>query len=55
MSARRDIDCPHCHATPENRDVRVIVSSADRGVVEISHTEDCVDYEPVRPDEEPTT
>lgn len=47
-----DIDCPHCHATPNTMDVRIIVVRADDTTVEIRHTKDCVDYEPVRPDEE---
>lgn len=57
MSERRDIDCPHCHATPETMDVRVIIGSADGTVTQIRHTEDCVDYETWtdRPGEEPTT
>lgn len=51
-----DIDCPHCHATQINQDVRVIVGNADGRIVAIRHTENCVDYEPApaRPDEEPT-
>lgn len=57
MSEGRTVDCPHCHATPQTRDVRVITNSPGRGVVEISHTKDCVDYETwtERPGEEPTT
>ena len=56
MSESRDIDCPHCHATPETMDVRVIIGSADGTVTQIRHTKDCVDYGTwtKRPDEEPT-
>jgi hypothetical protein len=50
MSERRVIDCPVCHATPETRDVRVIVARTDGTPVEISHTKDCVDYPPDRDD-----
>ena len=49
MSEARTIDCPHCHATPTNCDLRLIASSPDLGVVEIFHTKDCVDYEPEQP------
>lgn len=51
-----EIDCPHCHATPQNQDIRVIVGRTDGTVVEIRHTENCVDYEPPpeRSDEETT-
>jgi len=49
-----NIDCPHCHATGNTMDVRVIVGRSDGTVVEIKHTKDCVDYPPERPDEEPT-
>jgi hypothetical protein len=52
-----DIDCPHCHATSNTMDVRVIVGRPDGTVAEIKHTKDCVDYpaEAPRPGEEPTT
>lgn len=52
-----DIECPHCHATFDNLDVRLVVGRSDGTAVAIKHTKDCVDYppEPGRPDEEPTT
>jgi hypothetical protein len=49
-----DVDCPHCHATFDNLDVRVIVGRPDGSAVAIKHTKDCVDY-PGDPDEETTT
>jgi hypothetical protein len=39
-----DTDCPHCHATFDNLDVRVIIRGPDGNYVAIKHTEDCVDY-----------
>lgn len=55
MSAR-DIDCPHCHATPDTMDIRVIVGTTDGTVTQIRHTKECVDYETwTRSGEEPTT
>lgn len=35
-----EIDCPHCHATPNTMDVRIIVSRADGTTAEIRHTKD---------------
>lgn len=51
-----DIDCPHCHATFDNLDVRMVVGRLDGTAVAIKHTKDCVDYPdagPGRPGEEP--
>ncbi|WAL93982.1 hypothetical protein [Streptomyces sp. Je 1-369] len=48
-----EIDCPHCHATQDAQDVRIIVGRTDGTVVEIRHVEGCVDY-PERPGETPT-
>lgn len=51
-----EIDCPHCHATPNIQDVRIIVGRLDGTAVAMRHTKDCVDYvPPVRPGEEQTT
>lgn len=52
-----DVDCPYCHATFDNLDVRVVTSLPDGTAVAMKHTKDCVDYppNPVRPGEEPTT
>ena len=52
-----DIDCPHCHATWDTMDIRVIVGRPDGGVAEIKHTKDCVDYDQWQPGygEEPST
>lgn len=49
-----DIDCPHCHATFSNMDVRIVVSRPGGPAVAIKHTKDCVDYPEPR-DEETTT
>lgn len=51
-----DVDCPHCHATFDNLDIRIVTSLPDGSAVAIKHTKDCVDYRPdwTRPDEEPT-
>jgi hypothetical protein len=51
-----DVDCPHCHATFDNLDVRIVTSGPDGKPVAMKHTKDCVDYPPEtdRPDEEPT-
>ena len=48
-----DIDCPHCHATLDNLDVRIVTLGLDGNAVSIKHTKDCVDY-PDGPDEEST-
>jgi hypothetical protein len=51
-----DVDCPHCHATSNNLDVRIIARGPDGVPVAIKHTKDCVDYPPEtpRPGEETT-
>ncbi|MBC2903159.1 hypothetical protein [Streptomyces cupreus] len=51
-----DVDCPHCHATLDNLDVRIVAPGPNGTYVAIKHTKDCVDYppEPQLPDEEPT-
>jgi hypothetical protein len=46
-----EIDCPHCHATPSNQDIRVTIGRTDGSAVAIRHTKDCVDY-PARAGEE---
>lgn len=48
-----EINCPHCHATPQTQDVRLIVANEDGRVVAIRHTQNCVDYTE-RPGETPT-
>jgi hypothetical protein len=49
-----DVDCPHCHATFDTMDVRVIVGRPDGNAVAIKHAKDCVDY-PGDADEEQDT
>lgn len=48
-----EIDCPHCHATQDTQDVRIITADWDGRIVAIRHAKDCVDYTE-RPGEEPT-
>lgn len=64
MSERSYTECPDCHATPYNRDERVITGRVDGEPTTTYHTKDCPHYggpgkaprlRLVRPDEEPTT
>ncbi|MFF4552732.1 hypothetical protein [Streptomyces sp. NPDC001422] len=52
-----DLDCPHCHATFDNLDIRLVVQGPDGTPVAIKHKKGCVDYpsDANRQDEEPTT
>lgn len=52
-----DVDCPHCHATFDNLDVRIVAPGPDGKPVAMKHTKDCVDNPPewMPRGEEPTT
>ncbi|WP_372352679.1 hypothetical protein [Streptomyces sp. KL116D] len=41
-----DVECPHCRATFDNLDVRIVAPGPDGVPVAIKHTKDCLDYQP---------
>ncbi|MFI0236341.1 hypothetical protein [Streptomyces sp. NPDC016845] len=41
-----DVECPHCHATFDNLDVRIVAPGPNGKPVAIKHTKGCVDYWP---------
>ncbi|MFD6619959.1 hypothetical protein ACFWFB_32480 [Streptomyces albidoflavus] len=41
-----DVECPYCHATFDNLDVRIVAPGPDGRPVAIKHTKDCIDYRP---------